>query len=584
MLCIFSVCDVTAVLSALTCSCHCSVVIAAFVMGTVASFAMMDLLGGGFEPEKDEGDVLEWYDGWKHWWPSRVWVASPLTRHSEVVCEAYGWGENHIQFNTSCPCCKRPLVLTIEDKASCDGTSELGSRCGFAVCVWGANAGYALGALVLGRRLQELSSHIDRILLHTDDVPLNYLDAFSCDDLWQLRQVDYVDGVAELYTEKGYIFDGVFTKISAWKQDDYHRLLLLDLDIIPFEPMHDLFDLDCPAAMVRASGDRLEHGAAVDGSWFFRGEDDWEWPWGQSGGVNAGVMLIEPNEDIYWQMYREVTCNGHPGHVQGSGPEQDYFSRFFAARSGCQWHHIDVVWNYQLHHVPFSLERLLAWYKSFQDAGQEMSPSDVSWRPVRMCCSGNIRNVHYSGDIKLWHMFLRTSATRDRRRSVKHEISAGVVDDKEFAKYLLSDQDSYSLWFSRTAPEDAYKRYACTRKGENIFVGEKDVTDVVDEMCELLLGVATAATTIWRKCAEALIRDRIGLLEDIQKPAVPPNRHLPGTCVEVCYEWSSGWEDWLEATVLSVHADGKYVVKYASKWSWGDTERRVDNGRVRLLV
>ena len=72
-----------------------------------------------------------------------------------------------------------------------------------------------------------------------------------------------------------------------------------------------------------------------------------------------------------------------------------------------------------------------------------------------MCCSGNIRNVHYSGDIKLWHMFLRTSATRDRRRSVKHEISAGVVDDKEFAKYLLSDQDSYSLWFSRTAPEDA---------------------------------------------------------------------------------------------------------------------------------
>ena len=86
MLCIFSVCDVTAVLSALTCSCHCSVAVAAFVMGTVASFAMMDLLGGGFEPEKDEGDVLEWYDGWKHWWPSRVWVASPLTRHSEVVC------------------------------------------------------------------------------------------------------------------------------------------------------------------------------------------------------------------------------------------------------------------------------------------------------------------------------------------------------------------------------------------------------------------------------------------------------------------------------------------------------------------
>ena len=57
-------------------------------------------------------------------------------------------------------------------------------------------------------------------------------------------------------------------------------------------------------------------------------------------------------------------------------------------------------------------------------------------------------------------------------------------------------------------------------------MGEKDVTDVVDEMCELLLGVATDATTIWSKCAEALIRDRIGLLQDIQKPAVLPNKHL----------------------------------------------------------
>ena len=47
------------------------------------------------------------------------------------------------------------------------------------MALWGANAGYALGALVLGRRLQELSPKIQRVLLHTDDVPKNYLEAFQ---------------------------------------------------------------------------------------------------------------------------------------------------------------------------------------------------------------------------------------------------------------------------------------------------------------------------------------------------------------------------------------------------------------------
>ena len=46
----------------------------------------------------------------------------------------------------------------------------------FATALWGANAGYALGALVLGQRLKELSPNIERVMLHTDDVPSNYLE------------------------------------------------------------------------------------------------------------------------------------------------------------------------------------------------------------------------------------------------------------------------------------------------------------------------------------------------------------------------------------------------------------------------
>ena len=50
-------------------------------------------------------------------------------------------------------------------------------RRAFAVSLWGANAGYALGALVLGQRLRELSPNVERLLLHTDDVPSDYLEA-----------------------------------------------------------------------------------------------------------------------------------------------------------------------------------------------------------------------------------------------------------------------------------------------------------------------------------------------------------------------------------------------------------------------
>ena len=46
----------------------------------------------------------------------------------------------------------------------------------FATALWGANAGYALGALVLGQRLRELSPQVERLLLHTDDVASNYLE------------------------------------------------------------------------------------------------------------------------------------------------------------------------------------------------------------------------------------------------------------------------------------------------------------------------------------------------------------------------------------------------------------------------
>ena len=64
------------------------------------------------------------------------------------------------------------------------------------------------------------------------------------------------------------MFDGVFTKLSVWKLVEYDKVLLLDLDIIPCKSLAELFELRCPAALIRGQGER-SHGQNIDGKHFF---------------------------------------------------------------------------------------------------------------------------------------------------------------------------------------------------------------------------------------------------------------------------------------------------------------------------
>ena len=359
-----------------------------------------------------------------------VRVSSPLTKHEEWAnsFSSEDWKWKH--FEVSCPCCKRPLDVTVMREEKPGGDLELGETCcsvadgsrlrctrssglpvfesptswevighlrvgetmvaagpptpmhyglvvpvrprgvvdgkhvqkiadraqaatvpslptsplrlAYCAAIWGANAGYALGACVLGARLQELSESgggdgegseprgalpPQRVLLHTDDVPPNFLQVLG--KVWTLRQVDYIDGVESLYSCKGTAHDGVFTKLAAWGLTGYDRVLLLDIDIVILRDPLELFDLEPPAALVRGNSDQV-HGSAISGRRWFLGEDDHPYPWHQGGGINAGVILLQPCEDTLARMIAEVTCEEHPEHMSGNGPEQDYFTRFFA--------------------------------------------------------------------------------------------------------------------------------------------------------------------------------------------------------------------------------------------------------------
>ena len=537
------------------------------------------------EIEKERNDLRDALFG-------SVRLTSPLTKWSEKMYRPDREGADWQWYKTNCPCCRRPLEITMSSVKEEPWTRfPRGSRYAFVTVLWGANAGYALGALVLGSRLQALSPQIERVIVHTDDVPSNYLDAFEKNGLWQLRKVDYIDGVPDLYVSKGNIFDGVFTKLAVWTLEDYAKVILLDIDIIPLKPLDELFQLPCPAAMVRGQGEE-HHGACVDGSRFFCTEDYQNYPWGQSGGINAGLILLQPDYYVFQQMHSEVTCKNHPCHVAGAGPEQDYLSRFFAARRDSSWYHISVAWNYQLHQSIFAIERVVEWKAFSQTKDQAfLSEADKAWLPQRLKLNlDDIGVIHFSGEVKMWHRILAatSSASEDWRRQVHHTLAVANDEDCErgdvaFAERLMSCQHGYALWMSKTADLADYHEHGCRREGSRILVGETDITQTLDLMVQKVLAIAVRATKVWRECYEQLADTK--LLDELQRPTVPEDCYDLGTRVEVSWKMGQGNRAtvrWSPAKILGVHDNKDYVVRFERGGDWGDTERHVQPERVRL--
>ena len=471
------------------------------------------------------------------------------------------------------------------------------SRYAYCAVVWGANAGYILGALVLGIRLME--SHgggyqPERVLLHTDDVPPNFVAALA--KVWTVvKEVDYIDGAQTMHTRKGGCFDGVFTKLAAWQLIEYSKILLLDVDVIPLRDPDSLFELDTPAALVRGHGECV-HGSVVDGRRFFNGDrDDGQhrhYAWTTSGGINAGVILLRPCVNIFKEMMYELHAELHPEHIPSPGPEQDYLTRYFAA---APWHGLDVGWNYQIHHVPFALEYLLRWRRNLFYSRGALSDVDREWLPPRLAISlEDVGIVHFSGDVKLWHLCIRAvDGFDERRRAVEHVPLERWTDTDSFTElFMRGSCPGYARWVERMGSPEDYSDTGCVLLGGGkieLRSGDvtEDVTSLVDRMVERLRDITRLATNTWRHYAERLVKEFPSVLEDLSVPEVPACSYAPGTRVQV--RWLSECaleesEEIFNACVTSVHKDGRCVVRYDSGGSWGDTEREVSVERISKVA
>ncbi|CAE8688406.1 unnamed protein product [Polarella glacialis] len=279
----------------------------------------------------------------------RLQVSSPLTEHrpqskrkrhtSESLPSEGPWLDPVESF---CPCCRRPIDVqwTCAEHVGSRPAEVSSDRFAYVALLFGASAasaGYVLGALALGQSLRASGSQHQRVLMHTSDVPGSLLGILRRSGLWQLREVEYLHGCKMLGPMK--IWHGIFTKLRLFSLVEYSKVLFLDLDALVLKNIDHLFQLCPPAGMLKGRW-QPEHGADIDGRDFFPTKQ-WNEP---HGGINAGVMLLEPDEAICARMEREVTDEWHPEHIHSYGPEQEYLSRFFADR----WSHISLIYNFQL--------------------------------------------------------------------------------------------------------------------------------------------------------------------------------------------------------------------------------------------
>jgi len=437
-------------------------------------------------------------------------------------------------------------------------------RFAYATALWGSNFGFILGALVLGRALRRSGTHHDLVLLHTDDVSSDSQALLS--EIWTMRRVEPIDAAPGLFISKGTRFDGVFTKLHVLNLLDYKKILMLDIDLTILQCPDALFDLRAPAALCRGQGSKA-HGARIDGRCFFAGESilpgNRTYPWGQQGGINAGVMLLSPNAGLYNRAIQEVNALFHPERIPCAGPEQDYLSRLLAP----WWTHISVSYNFQLHQAFFSL-----------DASIEHESSSIAterpWIPERLALNvEDIYIVHSSGELKMWHRDLRSNES-----------------DDNFTRRLLrnSSPHGFRLWFEKQGTLKEYAWYGVTPDGDGGFrasATNRVMGHYVDHCTRKIERTTRRAVKQWREDLEYVqatfpaLPPTSKLTQRLTDSSSPTEIHFKqGMHVEVY--WTADGR-WYAGTVMEVHTDKTITVAFDISGHWGTHAHHLQPNYVR---
>ena len=361
---------------------------------------------------------------------------------------------------TGCPWCRRPVSVLASSSAPKELDSNKVGRFAFVALIYGpACHKYFFGALVLGWGLLKYAaaagSKTERVLMYTSDVPQQYVEALTAVG-WSCREVHYLTSVAHAFFHdpRKSRFLEVFTKLRAMEMDEYEKVLCLDIDILvrsppsDLEPLESLFSLDAPAAMKRADPCPA-HGANVPYC------DLWAHPvrrvkekipaHQQASGINAGVMLFEPDANAVREMEVEVLDWHHPDHYATYMLEQEYLTRFYGTFS--LWTHISCAYNFEIdknERVPHDFTEA---HKPIRAAGTQFS--DVHPGAVVL---------HYSGHhVKPWNLLFQKVEAPEAENSWKRKWEW----EEPTEQLVVRDAADVSILSARlkksAGPDDNYK-------------------------------------------------------------------------------------------------------------------------------
>lgn len=218
------------------------------------------------------------------------------------------------------------------------------------VLLYGSDAEYALGALLVASSLRRVGARARRLLLHTADVPqarLSLMHDFY-DEVRLIRHPVSIPHNSPLCVCARDFAHPQFLKLHLLELE-FDKVLYLDCDVLVRRNLDDIFALKSPAAMDRILA-MPPHGAHLPNRVTYAGH--------RIRGIQGGVMLLAPDKDRFASMRFEVE---HPhalkdwAYRSSIGNEQDYLTWRYCAglleEEGHQsvWTHLGCEYNYEVH-------------------------------------------------------------------------------------------------------------------------------------------------------------------------------------------------------------------------------------------
>lgn len=197
--------------------------------------------------------------------------------------------------------------------------------------MYGNSSDIFISLMVLGFSLQvRHQTKYPLILMHTDDVPQQYLN--SLQQLFTLHQVEPIGFNCKRVRETSRIdlfgnYGNVFLKLRALQMTHFQKVLFLDADILIRKPLDKLFELSAPAGVEVDIVSVPEPIGHVIPAWKLINS------WGKiSVRINAGVLLLEPNENTFRVLSQQLEMSGPSPGCGSFCADEDFLTLQWAAK------------------------------------------------------------------------------------------------------------------------------------------------------------------------------------------------------------------------------------------------------------